>query len=240
MALKDILAGSMEAAKRRKNLIVFFISTHVILLFFGQWMVAQGYPGVLELREEQLKQIQELPYLKPLMGPLAENLPLKVEQLKQIQELPYLKPLMGPLAENLPLKVLYTFSFNLIFGAFVSTTLTGLVFFFPYLVAVWRSFLVGILVAGMEYSPAMVAVFYGTFILEFGAYCISSAIGTDIGLALLFPERKGVSSRKEALGIAVRDGARLYVLVIIILFIAAIWEMSGLHYLGPMLKPSSG
>jgi len=213
MALKDILAGSMEAAKRRKNLIVFFISTHVILLFFGQWMVAQGYPGVLELREEQLKQIQELPYLKPLMGPLAENLPLKV---------------------------LYTFSFNLIFGAFVSTTLTGLVFFFPYLVAVWRSFLVGILVAGMEYSPAMVAVFYGTFILEFGAYCISSAIGTDIGLALLFPERKGVSSRKEALGIAVRDGARLYVLVIIILFIAAIWEMSGLHYLGPMLKPSSG
>ena len=213
MALKDILAGSMEAAKRRKNLIVFFISTHVILLFFGQWMVAQGYPGVLELREEQLKQIQELPYLKPLMGPLAENLPLKV---------------------------LYTFSFNLIFGAFVSTTLTGLVFFFPYLVAVWRSFLVGILVAGMEYSSAMVAVFYGTFILEFGAYCISSAIGTDIGLALLFPERKGVSSRKEALGIAVRDGARLYVLVIIILFIAAIWEMSGLHYLGPMLKPSSG
>ncbi|OGP17191.1 MAG: hypothetical protein A2054_00320 [Deltaproteobacteria bacterium GWA2_55_10] len=213
MALKDILAGSIEAAKRRKNLIVFFISTHVILLFFGQWMVAQGYPGVLELREEQLKQIQELPYLKPLMGPLAENLPLKV---------------------------LYTFSFNLIFGAFVSTTLTGLVFFFPYLVAVWRSFLVGILVAGMEYSPAMVAVFYGTFILEFGAYCISSAIGTDIGLALLFPERKGVSSRKEALGIAVRDGARLYVLVIIILFIAAIWEMSGLHYLGPMLKPSSG
>jgi len=213
MALKDILAGSIEAAKRRKNLIVFFISTHVILLFFGQWMVAQGYPGVLELREEQLKQIQELPYLKPLMGPLAENLPLKV---------------------------LYTFSFNLIFGAFVSTTLTGLVFFFPYLVAVWRSFLVGILVAGMEYSPAMVAVFYGTFILEFGAYCISSAIGTDIGLALLFPKRKGVSSRKEALGIAVRDGARLYVLVIIILFIAAIWEMSGLHYLGPMLKPSSG
>jgi len=212
-SLKNILADSIEAAKRRRNLIIFFVSTHVILLFFGQWMVAQGYPGVLELREEQLKQIQELPYLKPLMGPLAENLPLKV---------------------------LYTFSFNLIFGAFVSTTLTGLVFFFPYMVAVWRSFLVGILVAGMEYSPAMVAVFYGTFILEFGAYCISSAIGTDIGLALLFPERKGVSSRKEALGIAARDGLRLYVLVIIILFVAAIWEMTGLHYLGPLFKPIEG
>lgn len=210
MALADILKGSFEAAKRRKNLIVFFISTHVILLFFGQWMVAQGYPGVIELREEQLRQIQELPYLKPLMGPLADNLPLKI---------------------------LYTFSFNLIFGAFVSTTLTGLIFFFPYLVAVWRSFLVGILVAGMEYSPAMVAVFYGTFILEFGAYCISSAIGTDLGLSLIFPERKGVASRKEALGIAIREGLRLYVLVIIILFIAAIWEMTGLHYFGPLLKP---
>jgi len=212
-SLKNMLANSIEAAKRRRNLIVFFISTHVILLFFGQLMVAQGYPGVLELREEQLKQIQELPYLKPLMGPLAENLPLKV---------------------------LYTFSFNLILGAFVSTTLTGLVFFFPYMVAVWRSFLVGILVAGMEYSPAMVAVFYGTFILEFGAYCISSAIGTDIGLALLFPERKGVASRKEALGIAARDGVRLYVLVIIILFVAAIWEMTGLHYLGPLATPLEG
>ncbi len=213
MALKGILDSSMEAAKRRRNLIVFFITTHIILLFFGQWMVAEGYPGVLELREEQLKQIQELPYLKPLMGPLAENLPLKV---------------------------LYTFSFNLIFGAFVSTTLTGIVFFIPYLIAVWRSFLVGILVAGMEYSPAMVAVFYGTFILEFGAYCISSAIGTDLGLALLFPERKGTSSRREAFGMAARDGARLYVLVMIILFVAAIWEMTGLHYFGPMLKPSGG
>ena len=78
MSIKELLGESLETAKRRKNLIFFFISVHVIFMFFGQWMVAQGYPGVLELRTEQLKEIQKLPYLKPLMGPLADNLPLKI------------------------------------------------------------------------------------------------------------------------------------------------------------------
>lgn len=212
MALTELLAESLEAAKRRKNLIVFFASVHVVFLFLGQWMVAQGYPGVLELRQDQLKAIQELEYLKPLTGVLAGNLPLKV---------------------------LYTFSFNLVFGAFMSTTFTGLIFIIPYMVAVWRSFIIGILVAGMEADAAMGLVFYGTFILEFGAYCVSSAVGTDLGLTLLAPKRKGMESRKEAMRVAAKDGARLYVLVIIILFVAAIWEMSWLHYMGPATGPAA-
>ncbi len=212
MGLNETLAKSLVAAGRVRNLIIFYAAVHVIFLFFGQWMVAQGYPGVIELREEQLREIQELPYLKPLTGALAENLPLKI---------------------------LYTFSFNLLFGAFLSTTLTGLVFFFPYMVAVWRSFIIGILIAGMDATPAMLLVFYGTFVLEFGAYCLSSSVGTDLGLSLIWPGRKGTESRKEALLIAGRNGVRLYLLVIIILFMAAVWEMALLHYMGPVSGPAA-
>jgi len=210
MRIKELFRESIEAARRRRNLIFFFAMTHIVFLAMGQWMVAQGYPGVLEMRAEQLKNIQELAYLKPLTGVLADNLLLKI---------------------------LYTFGFNLVMGAFVSTTLTGLVFILPYMIAVWRSFLIGILVADMDPSLVMSVIFYGTFVLEFGAYCVSSAIGADIGLALLWPSRKGTADRGEALRIAAKDGARLYLLVAVILIAAAIWEMTWLHYVGPLLKP---
>ncbi|MCC6503243.1 MAG: stage II sporulation protein M [Deltaproteobacteria bacterium] len=210
MRVKELFRESIMAARRRRNLIVFFALVHIVFLGLGQWMVAQGYPGVLDLRTEQLKNLQDLSYLKPLTGVLADNLLLKI---------------------------LYTFAFNLVMGAFVSTTLTGLVFFFPYMIAVWRSFLIGILVADMDTSLAMAVIFYGTFILEFGAYCVSSAIGADLGLSYLWPSRKGTESRSEALKIAARDGARLYLLVAVILFAAAVWEISWLHYMGPLLKP---
>lgn len=209
MDLKALFESSMNAARRRRNLIVFFVLVHLVFLAFGQWMVARGYPSVLELRAEQLKAIQDLPYLKPLTGALADNLALKI---------------------------LYTFAFNLVFGAFLSTTVTGAIFFLPYLIAVWRSFIIGILIYGLDIDLRMAVIFYGTFILEFGAYCISSAAGTDIGLSLLAPARKGVETRAEALRIAAREGAKLYLFVIIILFMAAIWEITWLHYTGPLLE----
>lgn len=208
--MKALFKESFKTAKKLKNLIIFFAIAHVVFLIFGQWMVAKKIPGVMYLRAEQMKAIQDLPYLKPLTGAFAESLALKI---------------------------LYTFIFNLVFGAFLSTTLTGAAFFLPYLIAVWRSFIIGVLVYGLAVSPGMIIVFYGTFILEFGAYCISSAVGMDMGLTLLWPGRKNKDTRKEALSICLRDGARLYILVAIILFISAIWEITWLHYLGPLIKP---
>lgn len=209
MRIRELFKESLGAAKRRKNLIIFFALVHVVFLGFGQWMVAQGYPAALELRDEQLKNIQELIYLKPLTGALAENLALKI---------------------------LYTFFFNLVFGAFLSTTVMGLLFFFPYFVAVWRSFIIGVLVADIDTTPVMALIFYGTFILEFGAYCVSSAVGTDIGLSIMWPGRKGKSSRSEAFREAARDGMKLYLLVAVILLVAAVWEITWLHYMGPIIK----
>lgn len=210
MGIERYYAEAFQTAKKFKNLIIFFVLTHTILLIFGEWMVASGNPGVLDFRAAQLNEIQNLPYLKPLTGPLADSLTLKI---------------------------LYTFFFNLVFGAFFSTTLTGVVFFFPYMIAVWRSFIIGILVYGIDSSVYAGVVFYGTFVLEFGAYCISSAAGTDLGLSILSPGRKGKATRGEAVRESVRDMSRLYRLVVIILFISAIWEISWLHYLGPLMKP---
>lgn len=210
MQLKDKLAESALSAKKLRNLITFFILTHVVFLFFGEWAVAREIPAVMAMR---------------------------VEQIKVIQDLFYLKPLTGVLADSLILKIIYTFLFNLVFGALISTTATGLLFFLPYVIAVWRSFLIGVLIYGMDLTPTMLGVFYGTFILEFGAYSLSSAVGADIGLSMLFPGRKGVLSRWEAFKISVKNGRDVYILIAIILFVSALWEIGWIHQLGPLIKP---
>lgn len=209
--IREILRTAIGAAKRRRNLLVFFSLAHVVFLLFGHWAVYKGVPMVMYLREEQFKIIREAAYLKPLTGVLADSLALKI---------------------------LYTFLFNLVFGALLSTTVTGLVFFLPYIIAVWRSFIIGILFFGLEgLTPLKSFIFYTVFILEFGAYSITSAAGTDIGLAILWPERKGTESRKEALRTALKEASRLYTLAIIILFVSAVWEISWLEYIGPFIKP---
>lgn len=205
IGIKDAFDGAVKATAQRKNLITFFVLTHLAFLALGQWMALAGYPVVLELRAKQLELIQDLPYLKPLTGLLADSLALKI---------------------------LYTFAFNLVFGAFLSTTASGLIFFLPYLVAVWRGFIIGVLISDFSLTPTMIAMFYGTFVLEFGAYCLSSAVGTDIGLSLAIPERKGADSRRKAFNVAVREGMHLYLFVALILFFAAIWEISWIEYAG--------
>ena len=212
MNLPYVLKEPVATLKRMKNIVAFFGAAHVVFLFLGMWMVSQEIPGVMHLREEQLKVLSELPYLKPLTGPLATSLVLKIS---------------------------YTFVFNLVFGAFVSTTLLGLVFFLPYVMAVWRGFIVGVLFYGMDPSPLKNVVFYGTFFLEFGAYSLSSVVGTDIGLSIIWPGRKGTGSRIDAFRASMRDGKKLYVLVAMVLFVAAVWEIGWLHYMGSFMIPDA-
>jgi uncharacterized membrane protein SpoIIM required for sporulation len=213
MRIGEAYRESIETAKRLKHLLIFFAAAHVIFYVFGEWAVAREFPYVMELRNEQLAELRDMAFIKPLTGPLADNLPLKI---------------------------LYTFFFNLIFGAFVSTTLTGVfLFFLPYVIAVWRGFIIGVLFHGIDSSSAHL-VFYGTFILEFGAYTFSSVAGTDMGLSVLFPGRKGAESRREALMRAWLDAKKLYLFVIVLLAVGAIWEMSLLHYLAPTGGEAAG
>lgn len=199
---------SIEAVGRRRNLIVFFALAHVAFFIFGQWVIANGIPAAVELRQQALGELKDVGYLKPLTGFLGGNIPLQI---------------------------FYTFAFNLIVGAFFTTTATGLVFFMPYLLAVWRGFIVGMLTYGLIHSSGASVAFYGTFILEFGAYCLTSAVGTDIGLTLVWPGRRRCATRKEAVREAMRDGADIYFLAIILLFIAAIWEIGSLYIVGPLI-----
>ncbi len=199
---------SVRAALEQRRLILFYCATHVVFLIMGELMVAREVPSVMHLREEQLKAVQELIYLKPLTGALATSLLLKIA---------------------------YTLLFNLLFGALVSTTLFGVLFFLPYLMAVWRGFLIGMLFYGLDTgAPLKSVIFYGTFLLEFGAYSISSAIGTDLGLTLLWPGRKGKETRGEAIKVWLKGAKKLYLLVFILLFFGAAWEIGWLHFLGPL------
>ena len=203
--IKDVYVKAWEKTKELKTLTIFLIVTNIVFLFFGQWMIANGIPGVVELKKEFLKQLPEMGYLKPLSGPLA----------------PYLS-----------LKIAYTFLFNLIFGALLSTTAPGIIFFFPYIITVFRAWVIGVIFYGTMSTPIHYVIFYGTFILEFGGYVFSSAAGINIGLSLLNPIWKGKETRLEAFKAAIKDAILLLVITATLLFLGAVWEMSWLHFFG--------
>lgn len=208
MDYRKALYRACRVAAKKRRLIIFFLAAHAVFLGLGILTMSWRMPGVLALRDELMKEMQDLFYVQPITGPLAASLGLKI---------------------------LYTFFFNLLFGAFVSTTITGLAVFIPYVLAVWRSFVIGLLFRGMDPTPLQSLVFFGTALFEFGAYSLSSALGTDLGLSILFPSREGTTSRTMALKKTFREGIYLYILIAILLFIGAVWEISWLHYLGPIL-----
>ncbi|MBI5875596.1 MAG: hypothetical protein HZB81_07120, partial [Deltaproteobacteria bacterium] len=72
--IKEIYFQAWQKTKELKSLIAFLIITNIVFLFFGQWMIAQAVPGVVEFKKEVLKQLPEMGYLKPLTGPLAPYL----------------------------------------------------------------------------------------------------------------------------------------------------------------------
>ena len=203
--VKEIYFQAWQKTKELKTLITFLVITNIVFLFFGQWMIATGGSGAVEYKNEFFKKLPELGYLKPLTGSLA----------------PYLS-----------LKIAYTFLFNLTIGAFLSTTVPGIIFFLPYIITVLRAWVVGVIFYGVTTTPMHFVVFYGTFILEFGGYVFSSAAGINIGLAILNPAWKGKETRLLSFKSAVNDAALLFVIAATLLFLGAVWEMSWLHFFG--------
>lgn len=203
--IKEVYLKAWQKTKELRTLITFLIITNIVFLLFGQWMIATGVSGAVEYKNEFLKKLPEMGYLKPLAGPLA----------------PYLS-----------LKIAYTFLFNLTVGAFLSTTIPGIIFFLPYIITVLRAWVVGVIFYGATTSTLHLLVFYGTFVLEFGGYVFSSAAGINIGLAILNPAWKGKETRLIALKAAINDAALLFVIAATLLFLGAVWEMSWLHLFG--------
>lgn len=122
---------------------------------------------------------------------------------------------------------------NLILSAFLLVTLAGLVFFFlPFIVLAYRAAVWGMLIQGLS-TPQFIGAF-PTFILEGVGYVLAGVAGVVLGLSWLRPSwafKSEELSRKEAFRKAYRECAKLYVLVVAFLFLAAIAEVLTIAYL---------
>jgi len=131
-----------------------------------------------------------------------------------------------PVEWGLHAVVLSVFLFNLLLTAFLFTTLSGLVFFvLPMAVLVWRAVVWGFLLSGLPTPLFLIAL--PTFVLEGEGYVIASVAGIVLGLSWLKPKLVYIEedlSRLEAFKRAVNEAGRIYVLVAVILFVAAVVE----------------
>jgi hypothetical protein len=147
----------------------------------------------------------------------------------------YELPLVGTVFDinvNPLLLLVEIFLFNLFASGLLVTTLPGLVLFvIPFGVVLWRALLWGTLIAQLPSPQFFVAL--PTFILEGEAYVIAAVAGVILGLSWLKPTwaYKGENlSRGEAFKKAVRECLGLYVLVAVLLFVAAIVETATIAY----------
>lgn len=153
---------------------------------------------------------------------------------------PFTSILQSLQAGELLKAILVTFLVNLTTGAFLTTTLPGVVPLVGSLgtiaVTVLRGFVVGITYPEvLSSSAAGFALGLGTLILELGAYVFSGAAGINIALAPILPRRYGTQSRWMAFKMAWKDAAKIYLIVVIFLALGAAWEMTGIFL---VLRPS--
>ena len=124
----------------------------------------------------------------------------------------------------------YTFVWNFGVAAILFSTVTGVIFFLPPIIGVWRGLLVGILFHGQVGSLPVATLLVGTFLLEIGAYVVAGAAGMGLGFALL-PRRSRGEDFRHRTGRAFRDIFTVYPLVAGMLFCGALWEIIGIYSL---------
>lgn len=118
------------------------------------------------------------------------------------------------------------FVFNLVVSSFVFVTVPGFVFF-PLSAGflLYRAFLWGLLVYALPVWAFVAAL--PIIVLEGEAYVSAAVGGTIIGVSWVKPlwlHRGDRLSRREALKAALKECLGIYVLVIILLFAAAVVE----------------
>ena len=216
--VEEILNQSFQTAKKMKRLLYLVVLIYFISYIMGYFMITYNMPFASEMSESLLGDISENPIFKPILEAI-EN-------------------------KNLPFAIIYTFTVNLLSGAFLTTTLPGVIPIFGAIISItvsaFRGFMIGALFTyaaslSSEVSAgfAWALLSLGTMILELGAYVFSAAAGINISLSTIFPERYKVKSRWIAFKKAWKDAARIYVIVIIMLALGAIWEMSGIFIFAP-------
>ena len=178
-------------------------------------------------------------YLISIKSPIAVGISRGLQESVLTQQ-PFTSILQSLRGGELIKAILVTFLVNLTTGAFLTTTLPGIVPLVGSLgtiaVTVLRGFMVGITYPEvLSSSPAGFALGLGTVILELGAYVFSGAAGINIALAPILPRRYGTHSRWMAFKMAWKDAAKIYLIVAILLALGAAWEMTGLFL---VLRPT--
>jgi hypothetical protein len=202
--------GIYDVCRRMRRLLVLVSALYVISFIAGYFAIWVSWPFAVELRDNILKTV--------------------------IKQAPFTTVTDVLRSRELPLAIALTFLVNLCSGAFLSTTLIGVVPLLgaagAALVTFYRGFGLGVVYyAVLGVSPGAFALGGGTLILELGGYVFSAAGGIALSLATVFPNRYGVKSRWLAFRKAWRDVARLYLIVIGLLLVGAVWEMTGLFLL---------
>jgi hypothetical protein len=211
-----LLNESLKTAKKMKELLMITAALYIISYFIGYIVIRIQVPEIIGVIDPILKGISTNPVYTPIVNAFENR--------------------------NLAFAILYTFIVNLSGGAFATTTLPGII---PLIGAVisgsvtaFRGFMIGALftyTASIETeSPAgfgWAIVALGTLILELGAYVFSATAGINLSLSSTFPNRYFSESRKTAFKEALKDAGRLYIIVIILLILGAIWEMTGIYLL---------
>jgi len=214
VAALEILSGAVRAARKIRILLVL-----VALLYAGSYLV--GW------------------YLVSVQSSIAVETGQTLREAVLTEE-PFTS-IVGSLQRGqLLTAILVTFVVNLTLGAFLTTTLPGIVPILGVLAIVAvtsaRGFVIGIVYPEvLAASPAAFVLGLGTLVLELGAYVFSGAAGINIALAPILPRRYGVQSRWAAFKMAWKDAARIFVIVVILLALGAIWEMTGLFL---VLRPA--
>jgi uncharacterized membrane protein SpoIIM required for sporulation len=171
-------------------------------------------------------------YLISIKSPIAVEISRGLQESVLTQQ-PFTSILQSLQGGELLKAILVTFLVNLTTGAFLTTTLPGIVPLVGSLgtiaVTVLRGFVVGVTYPEvLSSSPAGFALGVGTMILELGAYVFSGAAGINIALAPILPRRYGTESRRMAFKMAWKDAAKIYLIVVMLLALGAAWEMTGL------------
>jgi len=210
----SVLFGAVQAARKMRMLLALVTALYVGSYLAGWYLVSVQSPIAVETSQM-----------------LTETV---------LTEQPFTSIIESLQRGQLLSAILVTFTVNLTIGAFLTTTLPGVVPILGALGIVAVSSVRGFVI-GMVYpevlaaSPAAFALGLGTLILELGAYVFSGAAGINIALAPFLPRRYGVQSRWAALKMAWKDAARIFVIVVILLALGAIWEMTGLFL---VLRPA--
>jgi hypothetical protein len=212
------LNESLKTVKKMKKLLMLITAIYIIAYYIGYIVIRIQVPGMLSFIEPMLEGISTNPVYTPIITAFDNR--------------------------NLAFAILYTFIVNLSGGAFATTTLPGII---PLIgaaisgsVTAFRGFMIGALftyAASIE-TDAPVGIGWmilalGTLFLELGAYVFSATAGINLSLSSIFPNRYFSESRKIAFREAWKDAGRLYIIVIILLILGAIWEMTGIYLLLP-------